>query len=117
MFVKKHILSSATSFATPYYVIKGKLPGPAFMVVSGIHGNETGSIRAAQELVNLLNQRRLFIDCGTLIVIPKINKEAYRKRIRGVPDLNRAFPRKRNTPAQHPLAAALFLLAQRYRPS
>lgn len=116
MFVKKHVLASGTSFAAPYYVIKGKLPGPVFMVVSGIHGNETGSIRAAQELVNHLNQGRLFIDCGTLIIIPKINKEAYRKRIRGVPDLNRAFPRKRNTHAHHPLAAALFQLAQRYQP-
>lgn len=117
MFVKKYILASNTPFATPYYVITGQLPGPVFMVVSGIHGNEIGSIRAAQELVNMLMRRELSIQKGTLIIVPLVNEKAYRKRSRGVPDLNRTFPRKSNTSARHPLAAALFQVIQRYRPA
>ncbi len=117
MFVKKYILASATPFATPYYVFTGQQPGPVFMVVSGIHGNETGSIRAAQQLVNMLIRRALSIQKGTLIIVPLVNIKAYCKRSRGVPDLNRTFPCKRNTAARHPLAAALFQLIQRYRPA
>lgn len=41
MIVESYTLASSTAFATPYYVIRGELPGPVFMVVSGIHGNET----------------------------------------------------------------------------
>ncbi|MEK3768303.1 succinylglutamate desuccinylase/aspartoacylase family protein [Paenibacillus sp. FSL R5-0887] len=117
MIVESYTLASSTAYATPYYVIRGELPGPVFMVVSGIHGNETGSIRAAQIIVERFNQRRLYIHRGTIIVVPLMNQKAYRKRIRGVPDLNRTFPRSSKTAAKHPLASALLQLVLRYRPT
>lgn len=117
MIVESYTLASSTAYATPYYVIRGELPGPVFMVVSGIHGNETGSIRAAQIIVEHFNQRRLYIHRGTIIVVPLMNQKAYRKRIRGVPDLNRTFPRSSKTAAKHPLASALLQLVLRYRPT
>ena len=117
MIIESHTLASSTSYATPYYVIRGELLGPVFMVVSGIHGNETASIRAAKNIVNHLRQGELYIYRGTLIIVPLMNQKAYRKRIRGVPDLNRTFPRTRNGSAKHPLSVALLQLVRRYRPT
>lgn len=117
MIVENHTLASSTSYATPYYVIRGDYPGPVVMVVSGIHGNEIGSIRAAQRIVDRFMQGRLYIYRGTVIVIPLMNQKAYRKRIRGIPDLNRTFPRSSQKSAKHPLAAALLQLVLRYRPT
>ncbi|HEY2494331.1 MAG TPA: succinylglutamate desuccinylase/aspartoacylase family protein, partial [Paenibacillus sp.] len=54
---------------------------------------------------------------GRLIIVPIVNKKAYKKRIRGIPDLNRNFPKKANKSATHSLAASLFQLATRYKPS
>lgn len=117
MIFEKYTLASSTSHATPYYVVKGMYPGPVFMVVSGIHGNESAGVRAAQTLVNRLRQGELYIDRGTLIIVPLMNQKAYRKRIRGVPDLNRTFPRSKNGSAKHPLSVALLQLVRRYEPS
>ncbi|WP_340009659.1 succinylglutamate desuccinylase/aspartoacylase family protein [Paenibacillus sp. FSL K6-0276] len=105
MIIESHTLASSTSHATPYYVIRGELPGPVFMVVSGIHGNETASIHAAHNIVNRLRQGEQYVHRGTLIIVPLMNQKAYRKRIRGVPDLNRTFPRFRNESASHPLSS------------
>lgn len=71
--------------------------GPCVMVVAGIHGKEIASIRAAEKLVKLLNQQKLRISQGKLIIVPIVNQEAYRKRIRGIPDLNRTFLRKKSS--------------------
>lgn len=117
MIIENHTLAASTSYATPYYVIRGELPGPTFMVVSGIHGNETGSISAAQRIVDHFMKGRLYIYRGTILVVPLINQKAYRKRIRGVPDLNRTFPRSSSKRSKHPLASALLQLALRYRPT
>lgn len=118
MFVEKSTLASGTPYATPYYVISALHPGPAYMVVSGIHGNEPASIRAAQKLADMFIRRELILLKGSLIIVPLVNKKAYRKRIRGKPDLNRTFPyRGGRTKASHSLSAALFQLAQRHNPS
>lgn len=94
MQVKRYMLGNG-SWATPYYIVTGGQKGPCVMVVAGIHGNEIASIRAAEKLVKLLNQQKLRISQGKLIIVPIVNQKAYRKRIRGIPDLNRTFPRKK----------------------
>ncbi|WP_438496976.1 succinylglutamate desuccinylase/aspartoacylase family protein [Paenibacillus sp. IHBB 3054] len=117
MFVEKSMLAPGTSYATPYYVVIGPRPGPVFMVVSGIHGNEPASIRAAQNLAGMFTRRELILLKGRLIIVPLVNKKAYRKKIRGKPDLNRTFPYRGKSKASHSLAGALFQLAQHHSPS
>ncbi|MBW4080564.1 succinylglutamate desuccinylase/aspartoacylase family protein [Paenibacillus sp. S150] len=117
MIVEKSMLAPGTSFATAYYVISSREPGPVFMIVSGIHGNEPASIRAAKELAGKFAREELFLRRGRLIILPLANQKAYRKRRRGVPDLNRTFPRSAGSRAGHPLAASVFALAQRYKPN
>ncbi|MFK4340305.1 MULTISPECIES: succinylglutamate desuccinylase/aspartoacylase family protein [unclassified Paenibacillus] len=116
MKVTKLMLGKGYSWATPYYIATGEQGGPHVMVVAGIHGKEIASIRAAEKLVELLKQQKLQISQGKLIIIPIVNQAAYRKRIRGVPDLNRTFPRTKKQVAPNPLSAAVFQLTQRHQP-
>ncbi|WP_145410578.1 succinylglutamate desuccinylase/aspartoacylase family protein [Paenibacillus xylanexedens] len=116
MLVNKHILASSSVHATPYYVVRGVNPGPVMLITSGVHGNETASMAAAQQLVDDCIAGRRIIQRGLLIIIPRVHQQAYRKKIRGKPDLNRTFPRRISGKARHPLASAVFHLARQYQP-
>lgn len=117
MSVEKHMLAPGTPYATPYYVVSGSSQGPVFMIVSGIHGNEPASIRAAQGIAGRFIRGEMVLRKGKLIIVPLVNKLARRKGIRGIPDLNRTFPGRTGASSRHPLSAALIQLAMRYRPS
>lgn len=116
MKIKKYMLGKGYSWTTPYYIATGKQGGPSVMVVAGIHGKEIASILAAEKLVELLNQQKLQISQGKLVIVPVVNQEAYRKRIRGIPDLNRTFPHTKKQAASNPLSAAVFQLTQKHQP-
>ncbi|MCR8630150.1 succinylglutamate desuccinylase/aspartoacylase family protein [Paenibacillus radicis (ex Xue et al. 2023)] len=117
MEIKKYLLAEATKFETPYYIINGSSKGKTVMITAGVHGKEIASILSAKRLVALLKKNKLRIEFGTLIIVPVVNRKAFKRRIRGIPDLNRTFPRKWKDKARHPLSAALFRLAKKYRPS
>lgn len=102
---------------TPYYIFRGLQEGPVMLISAGIHGNEIGSIRAAQNIVKQLKSGKIQLRQGTLIIAPIMNKKAYQKRIRGVPDLNRTFPRYPSGFASHPISTAWMKLARKYKPS
>lgn len=112
--VQKRILAPKTSFSTPYYVVRGEKKGANMMIVAGIHGNERASVTAAKRLVRMAGSGSIRIRRGTLIIVPIVNQAAYRKNIRGVPDLNRTFPRPPGQPARHALSQALFRLAKQH---
>lgn len=117
MNITKHRLAGATKFETPYYMIKGVSKGNTVIVTAGVHGNESASILGAMKLMNLLQKKSLRINRGMLIIVPIVNQKAYKSHIRGIPDLNRTFPRNCYSKAQHPLSAALFRLAKQFRPT
>ncbi|MEK4510691.1 succinylglutamate desuccinylase/aspartoacylase family protein [Paenibacillus sp. FSL K6-2524] len=118
MSIQRFMLAEDSSYATPYYVVKGKKSGPNMMIVAGIHGDELGSILAAQKLVHSFQAKQMHIHKGTLIIVPIVNKRAYLKRKRGDSvDLNRTFPQTSAQSAKHPLSSALFQLAKRYKPT
>lgn len=91
-------LMDGTKYATPAYIYKTPVPGPAVLVVGGIHGNEPAGSLAAKKFcdVDLLK--------GTLIVVPRANETALQQNIRTLPetgDLNRSYPGKeKGTPAE-----------------
>lgn len=91
-------LVPGTSFATKAYIFEAKNPGPAVMIVGGIHGNEPAGSLAASKFMQVPVLK------GTLIVIPRANTLALDNNIRTLPeieDLNRAYPGKMDgTPAQ-----------------
>lgn len=116
MYLIKRRLAQDTKYGTPYYIIKGNSKGNNVMITAGVHGNEIASILAAKKLLGLIQKDILNIKCGLLIIVPIVNQNAYKRRIRGIPDLNRTFPRKLNSAARHPLSFALFQLAKKYQP-
>jgi predicted deacylase len=116
MQISKRHLAKGTKFETPYYIIKGTSIGNTVMITAGVHGDETANILAAKKLLDLLQKDVLHIHKGMLIIVPIVNQIAYKRRIRGIPDLNRTFPRKSNIAVSHPLTAALFRLAKQLQP-
>ncbi|MBN2983649.1 MULTISPECIES: succinylglutamate desuccinylase/aspartoacylase family protein [Cohnella] len=116
MRVTERRLAEHTAYETPYFVIEAERGGPAFLITAGIHGNERASVRAAEKLTRMFGDGTLHLRRGTLLIVPVANRKAYRERVRGVPDLNRRFPRRRGESASHPLAAAIFRLAKRAKP-
>ncbi|MFC9709450.1 succinylglutamate desuccinylase/aspartoacylase family protein [Paenibacillus sp. NPDC056933] len=116
MLTEKRKLAKGTPYETWLHLFHGKLSGPNVMIVAGIHGKEVGSIRAAQELVKQLRNQELTIRRGTLIVVPIANQPAFKKRVRGNPDLNRTFPRGSDRRATHEMSHALYEIMQNYNP-
>jgi len=77
----------------PAFALRGARPGPTLLVTAGVHGAEYASIEAAYRLA-ALDPTDL---SGTLVVLPIVNRTAYRVRaIYGNPidgkNLNRQFP-------------------------
>lgn len=91
-------LVPATLYTTKAYIYEAATPGPAVMVVGGIHGNEPAGALAAKKFLDISLLK------GTLIVIPRANEQALIANQRTLPeieDLNRAYPGKKDgTPAQ-----------------
>jgi predicted deacylase len=81
------------------------------MITAGIHGNEIGAPLAARKFPEIQLKK------GILVVIPVVNRQAFRSGTRGKPDINRTFPRTFNEPSRHPLAGQLLHLAKQYRPT
>lgn len=82
-----------TPYPTPMTVIEAAQPGPAVLVVGGMHGGQPAGVEAARVLAGLRRLAR-----GTLLVIPELNPVAVRQGVRvpeGHEDLNRVFPTSR----------------------
>ncbi|WP_127497623.1 succinylglutamate desuccinylase/aspartoacylase family protein [Paenibacillus glycanilyticus] len=116
MQIQKKYIAKNTPYKTPYYLISGNDKGDTVIITAGVHGNERASIRAAFWLLNSIQKRSIIVRCGQLIIVPVVNQMAYERRIRGVPDLNRTFPRGVTQEAKHPLSSALFQLAKEMKP-
>lgn len=103
----------------PFGIIEGAQEGPCLLVTAGIHGSEFCSIEAAQRLLTLASEEIR----GTLLVLPIVNINGFRKRsIYVVPsdgkNLNRVFPGRVDGSESERLAAWLveqvFPLADAY---
>ena len=79
----------------PFTIIEGTTPGPVLLVTAGVHASEFCSIEAAVRL----QQTRPEEIKGTLVILPILNVQGFRKRsIYIMPEdgknLNRMFPGK-----------------------
>jgi len=92
----------------PFGIVEGAQDGPCLLVTAGVHGSEFCSIEAALRLLKLSPEEI----SGTLLVLPIVNVEGFRKRsIYVVPadgqNLNRVFPGRADGSASERLAAWL----------
>ncbi|WP_336785852.1 succinylglutamate desuccinylase/aspartoacylase domain-containing protein [Paenibacillus sp. MMO-177] len=116
MQITKQLLAKSSEHETPYYIVNGVSQGSTVMVTAGIHGTERAGFLSAKKLVELLQRDIIHVHSGRLIIIPIVNQVAVRKKIRGVPDLNRTFPKHNFKSASHPLSRAVFELAREQQP-
>ena len=106
-----HLLEG-TEQSTTVHVLTAPAPGPAVMVVGGIHGDEKAGILAADRALDLP------IEKGTLVVVPRANIQAVEAGLRTSPgqgNLNRVFSGGAEEGGLEDLAAALFSLLKKYR--
>jgi len=102
---ERGMLVIGEGFEMPFGLIEGAKPGPRLIVTAGVHGSEFCSIEAAQRLLAMTPDDI----AGTLVVLPIVNLEAFRKRsIYIVPadgkNLNRVFPGRADGSASERLA-------------
>jgi predicted deacylase len=94
-------LPEGRHFLTPtvvVHVLEAAEPGPTALIQAGIHGDEIAGVHALEEL---LEASALKPARGRLLVIPTMNRAAYRARQRAAPgglDLNRCFPGDADAP-------------------
>ncbi len=96
----------------PYVAIRGAEPGPAVLVIAGVHGSEYVSIDAAVQLGASLDPAALR---GHLLCLPLLNPAAFAGRVAYVSpvdnlNLNRSFPGR---PDGSPTERLAWLLAER----
>ncbi|HJL16659.1 MAG TPA: succinylglutamate desuccinylase/aspartoacylase family protein [Sandaracinaceae bacterium LLY-WYZ-13_1] len=88
-------LTPGSHFLTPtvpIHVFEADVPGPTALIQAGIHGDEVAGVHALEEM---LEDDALRPSKGRLLVVPTMNRPAYRARQRAAPgglDLNRCFP-------------------------
>ncbi len=80
----------------PYYIIKGKRPGPKIFISAGMHGAEINGIAIVRTFLEKAQKENLIDDLyGSIVVIPVINISGFNEMKRQVQedkrDLNRAF--------------------------
>jgi predicted deacylase len=102
---ERGMLTVGEGLEMPFGLVEGAKPGPRLVVTAGIHGSEFCSIEAAQRLLAMTPDDI----AGTLLVLPIVNLEAFRKRsIYIVPadgkNLNRVFPGRADGSASERLA-------------
>ncbi|OFW52752.1 MAG: hypothetical protein A2163_05160 [Actinobacteria bacterium RBG_13_35_12] len=105
-------ICAGTDYETPVYIIKTDYKEPTIMVVAGTHGNEKAGIKAAEYLKD-----NLYIEKGTLIIIPKANILACEENVRYFfPEinLNRVYPGNPQGNSVEKLAYEIFSLMKTY---
>lgn len=86
-------LPSGTNIAIKAHVFRALKPGPAILLLGGVHGDEINGIEILrQSLASAIFEQLL---AGTVIVIPLLNVYGFINLSRDMPDgrdVNRAFP-------------------------
>jgi len=93
-------------------MIKTDYKEPAIMIVAGTHGNEKAGIKAAEYLKD-----NLYIERGTLIIIPSANILACEENVRCFPseiNLNRVYPGNPQGNSVEKLTYEIFNLMKKY---
>jgi gamma-glutamyltranspeptidase / glutathione hydrolase len=88
------LIAEKTEWETSYFVIDSGAQGPTLLVTGGLHGNEPAGYRAAEQI------RHWPIQCGKLIVVPRVNSPGLKQNTRWLPgepnsirNANRNFPK------------------------
>jgi hypothetical protein len=108
--VEERALMPGTPWETRLFIQHSGVRGPAAMVLGGVHGNEPGGWRAADDIATWAPA------AGTLIVVPRANVQAIAGFVRTTDelgDLNRLYPGDPASPLPMERMTAAILAAAR----
>jgi predicted deacylase len=83
---------AGVSVTTPVIVLHGSRPGPTLCLTGGVHGDEINGVEIVRRALTKTDPQTL---SGTLIGVPIVNLQGFRRSSRYLPDrrdLNRHFP-------------------------
>lgn len=74
------------------YEFKSNKEGTKLLILAAIHGNETAGTNALRCLINEIEEKKVILKSGELVVVPVCNPEAYEKDVRQIDEnLNRVM--------------------------
>ena len=82
-------LMEGSIYETPLYLLDSERPGTTVLVLAGVHGDEPGGVRAAEQLLRASPPSQ-----GRLLILPRANVLAVEDGVRSAPelgDLNRLY--------------------------
>lgn len=95
-------VSPGTHYATPWRRVESAVLGPRVVIEAGLHGDEIAGILAVDDL-----SRRLEVQSGSLVFLPRMNRPACDRGERSMHrDLNHAFPGDSGAAEYEPRLAA-----------
>lgn len=110
-------IGGGAEWETPCFVLDSGRPGPAVLIVGGIHGDEPAGARAAGQI------RNWQVTKGRLIVLPAANRPGLHKGTRSTPgapeeekNLNRNFPNDAGDQPRGDMASAIWRLVEDQQP-
>ena len=111
--LERLVLAPGTEYEAGGVIFHSGQPGPRFMILGGVHGNEPGGWMAAESIAGWEVQR------GMLIVLPRLNHRAaaaFERTLEGYGDLNRMYPGDPNGQPMAHMAAEIVAVAEQWRP-
>jgi predicted deacylase len=101
-------LFEGVTVSTPVLVVNGTHPGPTLCLTAAIHGDELNGIEMVRRVMHQLSPNKI---SGTIIGIPIVNVQGFRRGSRYLPDrrdLNRYFPGNPNGSSAARIAHSFF---------
>jgi predicted deacylase len=112
---RQEVLMKGTRYKTVAYIqTVPEAPGPAVMILGGVHGSEPAGAAAAEKLLSTVIKK------GTLIIVPRVNNLALRAGKRTLPDIgdvNRAAPGRANGNPDERIANEIMSMLKQYEVS
>lgn len=109
---ERFALQAGTPWESYGCILDSGRPGPAALILGGVHGNEPAGALAAEQVCRFLPIR------GVLVVLPRVNPPGLAANVRYLPDMgdmNRVYPpRGQNTPAEK-VGAEIISLMERWQ--
>jgi len=87
------------------YTYTGKNKGKTLLVIAGTHGDEKSGYYGTQKIIQMINNKKIKIESGKIIIIPCLNIYGCKNNIRFTKTvLNRYIDLNRTYPDKHPLS-------------
>jgi hypothetical protein len=104
-----------------YFIYDTKIPGPTILMIAGTHGNEPAGYFSLKNLKKKLDEKKIKLRNGKIILVPSVNACGIKLGIRSIPlvgDINRKYPQNtnydiKNLEKEYPINAEIIKLIKK----